>query len=58
MLVAKFVQRMVLYLTSERHEIFQIFGRFQIFFNFNIIISEIIGFHLKVTKSCSFVLGV
>ena len=33
-----------------RHETFQIFGRFQIF-SFQILISKVVGFHLKVTKA-------
>ena len=33
-----------------RHEIFPIFGRFQIF-SFQILISKVVGFHLKVTKA-------
>ena len=36
--------------SSYRHETFQIFGRFQIF-SFQIIISKVVGFHLKVTKT-------
>ena len=35
---------------STRHETFQIFGRFQIF-SFQILISKVVGFHLKVTKT-------
>ena len=33
-----------------RHEIFKIFGRFQIF-SFQIFVSKVVGFHLKVTKT-------
>ena len=34
----------------NRHEIFQIFGRYQIF-SFQIISSKVVGFHLTVTKT-------
>ena len=37
-------------LRNYRHEIFQIFGRFQIF-SFQIFISKVVGFRLKVAKT-------
>ena len=39
----------VLLKDTNSHEIFQIFGRFQIF-SFHIFISKVCGFHLQVTK--------
>ena len=42
---------------TPRHETFQIFGRFQIF-SFQIIISKVVGFHLKVTKTQFWTWGV
>ena len=40
-----------------RHETFQIFGRFQIF-SFQIIMSKVVGFDLKVTKTQFWTWGV